>query len=409
MFRPVFAHTSCSFAVKMRVLLGGCGPTGARLAALLSSDTVKVVAVDKGRRAGGRCTTFRSHAAGSEGSRSDTGAQYFTCHAPEKHRAAFEGLVAAGVLKRMSPATHPILGQSEAQAALDNFYAPEGVSAVPAHWLKASGAEVKQSLRIVSVNKSADGRAWRVSAVPEGGGGGGGSGAPPPAPVDLEADALVLTLPTPQLLGLEGDVKGLLEASGVAAGLRGVTYSSRYALSLTYGPDAWPSLRAAMPWVGRYVSPEQDPDGAVRWVSFDSAKRGVMGRGEGKTAEGDSGSGVVEAAPTIVLHSSVGFGQRYLEANPDTDVAPRMLAALATLVPGLPAPVAVKAHRWRYSQVLQPYVGAEGVPPGAVVVCTSPPLLLAGDAFAPGGSNLEGCMDSAAAAAAALKGLGLPA
>ena len=59
---------------------------------------------------------------------------------------------------------------------------------------------------------------------------------------------------------------------------------------------------------------------------------------------------LADVAPSIVLHTSVPFGVEHVEKTVD-QVEPLLMDALARSFPELPAPKAVKCHKWRFSQV----------------------------------------------------------
>ena len=95
-----------------------------------------------------------------------------------------------------------------------------------------------------------------------------------------------------------------------------------------------------------------------------------------------------DLGPTMLVHSSVPFGLRYLETTlPEVEEV--MLDHLKEVIPNMPEPSSTKCHRWRYSQVSNPAEGTNG----CISLCKSPMLIAAGDAFVC--SNFDGCVDSA--------------
>lgn len=153
-----------------------------------------------------------------------------------------------------------------------------------------------------------------------------------------------------------------------------------------------------------------------------------------------------EPALSIVVHTTAPFGAMYVDTDPER-VEAVIVEHLRRLLPGLPAPLETKCHRWRLSQVTTAYHGpepfvredissaapaaaaaapaslAKGAEPvgaaggvrergglasmlqatsavGAILIVDDPPLLLAGDAFSE--SNFEGCIASAEKATALL-------
>jgi predicted NAD/FAD-dependent oxidoreductase len=228
-----------------------------------------------------------------------------------------------------------------------------------------------------------------------------------------EYDAVVVTMPAPQVVQLRGDVRERLAASGWAASLAAVRYSSRYALGLYWGPAEAAAVHAALPFTAWFVPP--DDDDVVRYISVDTRMReGGAAAAAGGVAAMGGGPGAAPASANVgvavVVHTSVSYGAAHVDDSAD-EVQETVLQRVAKLVPGLPPPAEVKCHRWRYSQVtdkcqLPPgHAGEAPAPSGAALVSSSPPLLLAGDYFTE--SNLEGCAASAAAALRLLRQCGL--
>lgn len=54
--------------------------------------------------------------------------------------------------------------------------------------------------------------------------------------------------------------------------------------------------------------------------------------------------------PSLVVHTSVSFGLENLEKDKE-EVQAIIMEELLKVLPGLPQPVSVKCHKWRYSQV----------------------------------------------------------
>ena len=382
----------------MRVLIIGAGITGSLIAAFLRRRLpfarIEITVVDKGRRAGGRMATSRRPDAFA--SEVDSGAQYLTQRTTVGPVGdAWMSLLRAGAI---APLVGDILGDTRPGAA--NFVAIRGMDSIPKTFLVEAQASVRPSttVRRLMLARAADAprlQRWRAEVDTRHDEGGTPS----------LYDAVFCTIPTPQLLALGGDVASVLAEAQLDTSLRAVTYSSRYALILHFNLADADAVRSALPYVARYVADDLSGDGAAKFICFDSEKRtralaAVRSDGHADTAA---------LSPTVIVHSSVDFGARLLEADPSADVAPLMLAQLLQLQPGLPSPAFVKCHRWRYSQVTRGFLKA----PGAVAVPVrqaagvgehesqqqeiGPALILAGDAF-DGNSNFEGCARSAAIA-----------
>ncbi|XP_010603302.1 renalase isoform X6 [Fukomys damarensis] len=147
--------------------------------------------------------------------------------------------------------------------------------------------------------------------------------------------------------------------------LESVNYSSRYALGLFYEAGT----KIDVPWAGKYIT--SNP--CIRFVSIDNKKRNIESS---------------EIGPSLVIHTTVPFGVTHLEHSIE-DVQELILQQLENILPGLPQPVAVKCHKWRYSQV----TGGPDKCPGQMTLHLKPFLVCGGDGFTQ--SNLDGCITSA--------------
>ena len=354
----------------------GAGPTGALVASLLRSQlpAAAITVLDKGNASGGRMSTNRSR---SIKGHADHGAQYIT-ELSAHCQPYISELVEQGVLQPLEGAA--VIRERK---SLPNFVAPAGIASIPAYFLTKSGAKVFTSVKATEVNFSPDKKRWRLQL----------DSTAKDDDIPTEFDALVCTIPAPQILELKGDVDQLLgETPGVKDALGQVKFSSRYALVCYFDPSARHKLDALLPYAGRYVNPDENP--AIRYVSYDNRKRGSVEPDE---------------QLAVVVHSSVGFGSEHLEDDIDA-MGLQLLQQLNALYAGLPEPVRLKSHRWRYSQVTQTFPatpgdastpGAYGV--GAMTLASVPPLVLAGDSFSQ--SHFDGCIYSAEAAVKSLLAL----
>jgi hypothetical protein len=267
-----------------------------------------------------------------------------------------------------------------------------------------------------------------------------------PSSSSASFDAVVLTCPVPQALAIGGDLPALITGSEVSAALAAVSYSSRYSLAVFFGPGDWGAVAEAVPYSGRYVGSHEDD--VIRYIGFDSAKRGrarpapaqhqQQRQKQHVDEEGDSragtasappphcgsGGGGEEPCPALLVHTGVDFGRLYVKTDPSL-VQPVILEHLRRLHPNLPTPVEMHCHRWLYSQVVRSYDGPEpfeGVLAspdsssairrgtldeshghssgghavrhvGALLLVDDPPLVLAGDGFT--ASHFDGCVESA--------------
>ncbi|KAM9067738.1 renalase isoform X2 [Sarcophilus harrisii] len=170
-----------------RVLVVGAGLTGGLCAALLRRGRPASVAVwEQSRDSGGRMTTVQS--AQDPHCRADLGAQYITCtpRSAQQHHSFYEELLTSGVLKPLAACIDGLVGKEGDR----NFVAPHGISTVVKHFLKESGVEVSYGHRVTEIYLKDD--KWEVHRDM------GGS--------EL-FDIIILTMPVPQILQLQGDIK----------------------------------------------------------------------------------------------------------------------------------------------------------------------------------------------------------
>lgn len=397
--------------VVKRILIIGAGLTGSMLSQLLRTHPLskagaalqlEVEVWDKSRGSGGRAGTSRISDSGARG---DLGLQYLST-SPDPYTSKinpmYDGLLEAGVI---APLGCRLVGMNPkyVDPSKQHFVAVEGASSLAKHFL--SGANVsfsKTVTSIVHVGTAADdgdgiaaagaaaivggggtAEQWRVSSSGGGGGGGGGGG----KVEDQLFDGIVLTAPMPQVLGLGGDVQGLITGAGIRAKLEAVTYSSRWALAVEFAPSAWEQVKT-LHWDARYVN--KDEDAAICYLSIDRSKRGQ---------EPSSAA----AGPVLVVHTGVPWSLQHHSAAPAEEepagyratVEAEILEHVKVLVPELfggeaaQTPAATKLHKWRYSQIHKPVEGT----PRAIAISAAPLLVLAGDAFT--GSNFDNCRSSA--------------
>jgi len=345
-----------------RVLLVGGGATSAITASIMMETlpSICLTVWDKARGAGGRMSTSRS--ASDPGSTVDLGAQYISA-TPQyfsRHQDIYKSLLDHSVLvplnvTQIEGMRQERLGEGE---ETQHYMVPEGMSSLVKHFFKKSGAEINFQQRVTEINKAED-RRWRVRT--EGG-------------LEDVFDAVVLTMPTPQILQLGGDVSTLLsQQPDVRLLLENVSYSTRFVLGLYYGEK----LDLDGDWACKYVSDHP----IIRFVSVDNIKRGN-----------------VDAATSILVHSTVEFGLDNMNKTHE-EMKPQLLAALSEMFPRWPQPKEVKSLKWLYSQIHQGYPDR----PGSVLINSSPTLVLGGDAFSE--STFDGCVESALSISKTLENL----
>ncbi|XP_064594453.1 renalase-like [Liolophura sinensis] len=342
-----------SWRAMEKVLVVGSGLTGAASACFLreACPEMSVVIWDKARGIGGRMSTSRSPK--DSECTVDLGAQYITA-TPEyrqKHSRLYEDLLSMGIL---SPLAAKIEGDSSVNGT--NYVTPQGSSSLVKYFIQKSGVQVMRDHQINSVSLGDKGQitVGTLSGVRD------------------QFDGVLLTMPVPQILQLQGDIKSIIDKqSEVKRKLEAVRYSSRFCLGLFYKAGA----KLGVPWSAKYI-PDHD---CLRFVSIDSRKRG---RDE------------VTSAPSVVVHTSVPFGVNNLERDKE-EIAPEIYDHFTKMFPEFPEPEHIKGHKWRYSQVSQGYEGS----PGYLILQENPFIICGGDGFAH--SKFDGCIDSTEAVVSA--------
>ncbi|XP_054287165.1 renalase-like [Macrosteles quadrilineatus] len=324
----------------MKILLVGGGITSALTGMCLRKllPDCNISLWDKARGAGGRMATTRCSL--NPSCTADLGAQYITT--TEEYMKAngdvYNHLISEGILE---PLKCHVIGMRH-QDNTKNFVVPNGTSFLVKNILQqAKINETKFSHHVSSIDLE-DGR-WIVETKT--------------GEKDY-FDVVVLTMPVPQLFLLEGSVKRSIQS--LAEPLNTVTYSARYVLVLFYLENINEN------WGAQYI----DNNPIFRYVSIDNIRRNQP-----------------ENLCAVVLHSTVSFGAKHIEDSiPDMEKV--LVSQAKVLFPNWPEPKAVKCHKWRYSQVTNTYPDA----PGCVLVSSSAPLVIGGDAFA--GSKFDNCIQS---------------
>ncbi|XP_065339066.1 renalase-like isoform X1 [Cloeon dipterum] len=329
----------------LKVLLVGGGLTSALISSLLKKLPVTCQVWDKARGAGGRMSTSRSPLDGS--CTADLGAQYITA-TPDyqaKHNEFYDSLLTSKVLEPLKCKTE---GMKDFADGTKHYVASAGCNSIVKHFFSEGGHQLHFEQHVSAIDLQPDNK-WLVRTK-----------------LGREElfDAVVLTMPVPQILQLEGQIKQLLsDDEELTHKLQTVKYSSRFALGLFFSRISAPSEST---WDAKYIN---DHD-VFRFVALDNRKR-----------QKD------DLPVAAVFHTSIGFGEKNIDRNLD-EVQLELIAKVKELFPHWPEPESVKCQKWRYSQVLEPFPGA----PGCVLINKSPLLLAAGDGFVH--SNFDGCVSS---------------
>lgn len=300
-------------------------------------------------------STYRSGADSTVGAHVDMGGQYITRYNSSTDNKSMENIKNKlfGELLRtetLIPFQGTIEGSPHSATPIAtptvHYVSASGINGVPKYFIERSKISVKYRTQLESVEIKDESIVLTSSDG-----------------LVEEAESLILTLPVPQCLSLQGNLFKNT-SQDVLHNLRGVAYSSRYALGLFFSKPV-----PKTSWTGKYYN-----DPIVRYMCWDSNKYSLKDDNE---------------VSSLLVHSSVPFGLKELETDKDR-VKGMLLAAVKELLPDLPTPVHSYIIRWRYSQVFKAYVGS----PGYAVLSSKPLIVITGDAFTH--SNLEGCIEAAA-------------
>ncbi|KAL0276543.1 UNVERIFIED_CONTAM: hypothetical protein PYX00_004100 [Menopon gallinae] len=324
------------------ILLIGTGITGALSAFHLknSMPSVNISLWDEACGAGGRMSGSISPS--DSNCAADIGAQYITTNMKTmtKYKDIYEPLIRDGIIEGL---TVTVLGMKKFEdESIRHFVAPRGMNSIVKYFLKdVPSRDVRFNTRVIAIDEEGG----KLTVESEEGFG--------------SFHAVVSTMPVPQFLQLSGSVP---RHAADLTDLQNVAYSSRFALVLFFAKDA----QFPFPeWGCRYLDHP-----VFRYVSVDNVKRNRP-----------------EDPVSVMFHTSVKFGVENLEKTlPEMEKL--LLGQARELFPDWPEPAAVKCHKWRFSQVVEPFPGK----PGCLMLNPSPVLVLGGDAFSE--SNFDGCIHS---------------
>lgn len=324
------------------VLFIGAGITSALSACYLKKNIPpsNISLWDKARGVGGRMS--RSISPSDSECMADLGAQYITTNVSTitKYKDIYEPLIRDGVIEDLVVSVQGM--RTIEDESIRHFVAPQGMSSIVRYFLKdIPRRNIQFNTKVTAIDEE-DGK--YVVESEEGSG---------------RFDAVVSTIPVPQFLHLSGSVRRYAEHR---TDLQNVSYSSRFALVLFYSKDA----QFPFPeWGCRYLDHP-----VFRYVSLDNVKRNRS-----------------KDPVSVTFHTSVKFGLENLEKSLQ-ETKEVLIDHVKKLFPEWPEAAAVKCHKWRFSQVVEPFRGK----PGCLLLNSSPALVLGGDAFSE--SNFDGCIYS---------------
>lgn len=290
----------------MRILVVGAGIAGLTAAGRLQARGHTVRVLDKGRVPGGRASTRRVTGATAATAllQFDHGAQYFTAR-DSRFVEEVQRWSAAGIAKAwpVRLASFDSDGRDVVEDTVTRWVAVPGMSAAGHHL--AAGLDVRTSTEVKRLARDEAASEWTATTTT-------GERVGP-------YDAVVVAIPAPQAATL------LADAPALSVEVAAVTMHPCWAVMAAF-EEAVP-VRFDAAFV--LHSP-------LGWIARDGSKPKRV------------------RAETWVLHASAAWSAAHLLQQPDT-VGPFLLNAFADLVPaGLPRPVHVSAHRWRYAMADPP-------------------------------------------------------
>lgn len=352
----------------MEVLIVGAGLTGSLIASAISKacNTSKLTVWEKAGWVGGRTLTYRHPTSQLH---VDMGAQYISrsttppspnCKYTRLKDNLYEELLSSGVLVPFCGAIDGVNEDLTIAKSIQNYVAPKGFSSIVEHFLAQSRADLFLGYHLSEVSF----RANNLHSTPY------KSNCKCTRDKSGQFDIVILTMPTPELLEIKGD---LFKNKELQSSLSSVSYAPRYALGLFYKENI-PITK----WSSKYFEADcDDPSGAViRYASWGTGMKGC-----------EDGS---RAGCTLLLHSGVEFATRHQETDGDR-VTREMMIKLEKLLPGLPLPSQSHLVNWKYAR-------ANRVPiyhdtPGCLVLSLDPMVVATGDGLCD--SNFESCVKAA--------------
>ncbi|XP_035705383.1 renalase isoform X2 [Folsomia candida] len=319
---------------RKKLLLIGAGPTSSLIIHNLQSlphlkNAFDIQVWEKDRRVGGRFLTFQSPTSSSYGDLD---------------------LLDNKLIRRLDTLNIPGFNHAHSVGKV-NYVCTSGAASIVEHFFhQADNISLSFDKHVTGINTCNNGQ---VSVITKGG--------------DQENyDIVITTIPVPQLLKLSGSV--FEENSALQENLRKVQYTTRFALGLFYDSKEGPfaNLQDSQP-----LNFIDDP--IIRYWSVENRKRGTEDHEQ----------------CAIVAHTSVMFGAENMNKSPDSVKDLLLEKVYENLKPAISSTKLhhfVKCHKWKYSQVANPYLGT----PGFVELTKS--VIAAGDGFVR--SGFEGCIES---------------
>lgn len=306
----------------------GAGISGVIAARRLHKAGWHVTLLEKSAGYGGRMATRRVGAA-----LCDHGAQFFTMHSMF-FRVLVEEMQDAGVVSQWSRG----FLNGERKLALDGylrFYGVNGMNNVVRYL--AEGLDVRREEKAIGFSQVGD--TWHVQCE---------SG------LQLGADALIVTAPLPQSLQLLKQTNGLSPDPKQWEQLEAVKYDPCIAIMVQLdGPSGLPEPGGLA---------QTDPMSPIQWIA-DNQRKGIS------------------PVDSVTVHGTAHFSRQHWKLDRDA-AGEKLWEAVQPLLSA--QRVEMQTHGWRFAQPKQVLEA------NSATLSTSPPLLLAGDAFGDRLNPIEG-------------------
>jgi len=286
----------------------------------------------------------------------DLGAQYLT----QRHTWSepyFENLKNNGLIKTLDTTNIP--GFKEEKVKKEDYVCCKGTGSIVKKLFEQADIieNIKCNIRVSSVVKGHGRMQFDVTAETE-----------KNIAATESFDIIISTIPIPQVLQLQ-KIDMLIPDSDMKTKLQNVKYTTRYALGLFYDENV---VLDESDHIINFVQ-----DDVIRYWSLENMKRAYPAKTSDEPA-------------AVTVHTSVDFGAQHIDDDKDSqkqyllEKAKEKIKSIREISPSY-----VQCHKWKYSQVLEPFAGGAGV----VEISTNPLFLLSGDGMS--FSGFEGCIFSA--------------
>jgi renalase len=329
-----------------KILVVGCGITGAAINRYITSMfptlNPSYTFWEKSSALGGRMITNFKGIQNKDGyvPHANMGAQYLTRSTDDSENLIYSLLHDSKVITVLND-NNLIDGMRPEHLVKTHYIAPNGLSSVIDYLSKNDDHKFHYDTTLESINTKYSSDKKKKYFV--------ASGKNKEENVEEMFDTIILTVPTPQLLELKGEIIDIF-GSTFKEQLQAVQYSSRYAVALYYPFLSWSAL-ASIKWAGKYVFDSE----IIRYISIENSVHkpvvtSTIYTDGGLEVEYSSESYDDKSGPSILIHTSVPFGIQHKDTDEDV-VFSMVLSNLNKILPGLGTPSSHHIVNWKESQI----------------------------------------------------------